>query len=580
MVGQPAPLFSKVWKTAPGDDVAAGRLAAESGLPLTAARLLSGRGLADAASAERFLHPRLSALDDPFLLPGMTAAVNRLWQAIDRGERIVVFGDYDVDGITSTVLMLGVLRGLGAQPAPFLPHRMEEGYGLSVEGLGRCIVEQAPKLILTVDCGTGSVAAVKLAAQAGIDVIVSDHHAPGSGIAPAVAVINPKLGTRPEEQLLAGVGVAFKLAHALVKRGRELGRDAAAKLDLREQLDLVALGTVADLVPLTGENRALVRTGLELLGQTRRIGIAELKSVAGIAGPVEAYDVGFKLGPRLNAAGRLGDALNSLSLLDAQDAGTARNLALHLDNENRARQEVEAAIVAEAMALLDADFDPDRHFGLVAARPGWHAGVVGIVASRVVQRYARPAIVIALGDESGRGSGRSIEDFDLHAALTDCGSHLMKFGGHAMAAGLEIAGCNVEAFRASFNEAAARRLKGRDLRPVQRIDVWMDALGEADDRLLELLDAMRPFGIGNTTPVWGVRQVRIVGEPRYVGADRQHAKLVLAQGSAQRDAIWFGAGGRELPAGPIDVAFQLRRNDYLGRSRPDLHIQDLRPAGG
>lgn len=577
MVGKPAPLFSKVWKTAPADDAAATRLAAESGLPMAAARLLAGRGLTDAGVAEQFLHPRLSALADPFLLPGMAAAVTRIWQAIDARERIVVFGDYDVDGITSTVLMLGVLRALGADPAPFLPHRMDEGYGLSLEGLGRCIAEHKPRLIVTVDCGTGSAPAVRLAAESGIDVVVTDHHAPGAEIAPAVAVINPKLGTRAADQLLAGVGVAFKLAHALVKRGREMGRSAAS-LDLRGQLDLVALGTVADLVPLTGENRALVRMGLDLLGSTNRIGIAELKAVAGIAGPVEAYDVGFKLGPRLNAAGRLGDALNSLSLLDARDAATARTLAKHLDDENRARQEVEAAIVAEAFALLDADFDPDRYFGLVAARPGWHAGVVGIVASRIVQRYARPAVVIAMGDESGRGSGRSIEDFDLHAALTDCRSHLVKFGGHAMAAGLEVEAGRVDSFRAAFNEAASLRLKGRDLRPVQRIDVWMDALGDADDQLLEVLDSLKPFGIGNTTPVWGARSVRIVGEPRYVGADRQHAKLVLAQGAAQRDAIWFGAGSRELPVGPVDVAFQLRRNDYMGRSRPDLHIQDLRPA--
>lgn len=578
MSGRPAPLFSRHWKTTEVDGAVAAGLAAALGIPKGAGRLLASRGFGSPGQVDAFLRPRLSAIRDPFRLPAMDRAVDRIWKALDAGEQIVIFGDYDVDGITSAALLLAVLRALGARAAAFLPHRMDEGYGLTPDALERCIGEHTPSLIVTVDCGTGSTEAVERARARSVDVIVTDHHAPGEQVAPAVAVVNPKLGGYEEEKILAGVGVAFKLAHALLKRGRAAGR-AAAALDLTEHLDLVALGTVADIVPLQDENRTFVRHGLKALAATRKAGLRALMDVAAVGEVVDAYDIGFKLGPRLNAAGRLGDALKALELLTTGDLDLAVSLAQHLNEENHRRQEVEAHMVEAAVADLDARFAPDSDFGLVVARAGWHPGVIGIVASRLVQRYARPVCVIAEMEEALRGSCRSIEDFDLFGALTECSALLAKFGGHAMAAGLELAPGRLEAFRERFNAVAAARLAGRDLRPVQRIDVWLDALADADGRLLDFVEQARPFGVGNPTPVWACRNLRIAGAPRPVGGGR-HLKLLLAEGGTQRDAIWFGAGENPVPAGPVDVAFQVRRNDYFKDGRVDLQVQDIRPAGG
>lgn len=501
----------------------------------------------------------------------------RIWSALDAREKIVIFGDYDVDGITSTALLLGIFRQLGADVAAFLPHRMDEGYGLTPDALDRCIEEHAPRLIITVDCGTTSTVAVTRAAARGVDIIVTDHHEPGHEIAPAFAVVNPKLGTHDDDKILAGVGVAFKLAHALLKRGRDDGR-AVAALDLKEHLDLVALGTVADIVPLVGQNRTFVRHGLVSLGATKRTGLRALMQIAGVSEIVDAYDIGFKLGPRLNAAGRLGDALNALNLLASSNLDESLELARLLHEENARRQDVEKKIVEEAVSALDRSFDASKHFGIVAAGEGWHPGVIGIVASRIVQRYARPTVVIGINEDgTGRGSCRSIEDFDILAALTACAPLLPKFGGHTMAAGLEIARNDIETFREKFNAAAAQKLSGSDLRPVQKIDVWLDALADADERLLAFTEDARPFGVGNPTPVWGCRAARIVGKPRRIGADGKHLKLLLAQGGTQREGVWFGAGDREIPP-VVDVAFQIKRNTFFNDGRSDLMIQDIRAA--
>lgn len=565
----------KLWRVASCDEGQAATLAARLRLPLPAARLLAARGLRDDEAVDRFLNPRLSDLGDPFDLPALDRAVERIWQAIDQRERIAVFGDYDVDGISSTALLVQVLRKLGADAEPFLPHRMEEGYGLSPEALARCVETLAPRLIVTVDCGTGSVAAVQQAARSGIDVVITDHHTPSAELAPAVALVNPKLGPNESLHLLAGVGVVLKLCHGLVKHGRDAGRPGAA-LDLRSYLDLVALGTIADIVPLTGENRILARYGLAQLNRTTSPGLKALADVAGIDKRIDAYEVGFRLAPRLNAAGRLGDALQSLELLLSQDPARIAELAQHLDATNRERQEIEARIVKQALDEIDGYFDPAKNFGLVVAQPGWHPGVVGIVASRIAQRYNRPVAVIALDGDGGRGSCRSIDGFDVVAGLDACKDLLRKHGGHTMAAGLEIDASNVEAFATRFNGAAAAALAGSDLRPVQRVDAWMD-LDEADDRMVDALDNLRPFGMGNTTPVWAARDVRLVGQPRIVG--QGHLKLLVAAGGAQREAIGWGLGGRAVPDGPLDLAFQLRKESYLGRERIVLNIQDFRPSG-
>jgi single-stranded-DNA-specific exonuclease len=535
---------------------------------------MAARGLDTDEAIDHFLNPRLSDLGDPFRLPALEKAVQRIWTAVDGRERIVVFGDYDVDGITSTALLVQVLRVLGADAQPFLPHRMEEGYGLSPEAFTRCREELKPGLIVTVDCGTGSVAAVRAATAAGIDVVVTDHHTPGDQLAPALALVNPKLGPHEELQVLAGVGVAFKLCHALVKHGRAAGR-AAAELDLRRYLDLVALGTITDIVPLTGENRILARHGLAQMNRTECAGLAALARVAGINARIDAYEVGFRIGPRLNAAGRLGDALLSLELLLGSDPQRIEELAHHLDATNRERQEIEARILQQATDEIDDRFDGARDFGVVVARAGFHPGVVGIVASRLAQRYNRPAVVIGIDDEGGRGSCRSIEGFDMVAGLQQCAPLLRKFGGHAMAAGLEIGREQVAAFSERFNEVAAAALSGADLRPVQKVDAWME-LGEADERMMEALEQMRPFGFGNSTPVWAAGGLRLVGPPRVVG--QGHLKLMLASGGVQREAIGWGLGARPIPDGPLDVAFQLRRESYQGRERLVLNVQDFRPS--
>ena len=440
--------MSKIWKTTRCDEILAGRLAGELGIPAPLVALLVARGFSDAEAVDHFLNPRLSDMSDPFLLPGMDKAVDRIWKAIDAGQQIVVFGDYDVDGITSAALMIQVLVRLGAKVRPFLPHRIDDGYGLAEETLQRCIDELRPRLVITVDCGTGAVGSVKLAGRAGVDVVVTDHHEPSGSLAPAIAVVNPKLGVDEDSKALAGVGVAFKVCHALIKRGRQNGRTTAETVDLRPYLDLVGVGTIADVVPLKAENRILTRYGLDQLNQTKSVGLKALIEVAGIRGRLDAYHVGFLLGPRLNAAGRLGDAQAALDLLLTDDPQRAREVAAQLDQSNHERRDIEKQIVEEATKELVSCFDPKKHFSLVLARKGWHPGVIGIVASRIGQSYRRPTIVIALDEtDEGRGSCRSIEEFNIVEHLAKCSDLLIRFGGHAMAAGLDVRVANIEAFR-------------------------------------------------------------------------------------------------------------------------------------
>lgn len=561
----------RIWSTAVHDEARARLIAEQFDLPLPAAVVLAGRGFSEREQIEQFLSPRLSRLCDPFLLPDMERAVARIWSALDRRERVVVYGDYDVDGITASALLIKTLRALGATVEPFLPLRLEEGYGLSPDGLARCIEAHRPSLIVTVDCGTGSVEAVKSAAAAGIDVIVTDHHTPSEEMAPALAVVNPKLGRDEPAKVLAGVGVAFKLCHALLKHRR----DAAKDFDLKKLLDLVALGTISDIVPLTDENRIVARHGLSQLNRTSSVGLRALADAAGVRGRIDTYEVGFRLGPRLNAAGRLGDALNALDLLLTDSVDRARDLAAQLDASNRERQDIERQIVDDVMTELDARFRPDKDFGLVVAREGWHAGVIGIVASRIVQRFHRPVACIGLDGKTGRGSCRGIEGFDMVAGLHACADLLLKFGGHAMAAGLEIEAVKLEDFGRRFNEAARASLANADLRPVQKVDAWL-GLGEADDRLLRALEAMKPFGYGNPTPVWASRGLSVVGPPKTVG--KGHLKLVVAQGGVQREAMGWNMADREIPDGTLDLAFQLKKDAYLGHEKIVLSIQDLRPS--
>lgn len=567
----------KRWTTASCDPASANRVAAEVGVSMPLAMLLASRGYGDVTSAERFLNPRLSDLTDPFLLPGMSAAVDRILAALDAGERIVVFGDYDADGVTATALMVRVLGSLGAKVTPFLPHRVDDGYGLSADTLQRCMDLHSPGLVVTVDCGTCSVEAVRMASAAGVDVVITDHHELNGDPAPAVAVVNPKLGSDPDASLLAGVGVAFKLCHALLKRARERKHAGADKLDLRGYFDLVCVGTVADIVPLKGENRILVRHGLARLGNDPCVGLGSLVAVCGIRGDVDAHHVGFQIGPRLNAAGRLGDAEAALELLLTDDPARARDISLKLDRANRERQEIETQILEEAVAAVEKYYDPERHRVVVVAGRGWHPGVIGIVASRITAKYYRPSVVIALDEETGmgRGSARSIEGFNLVEHIARCAELLGGHGGHAMAAGLDIEASRVEAFREKFNAEASRTLKPDDLIPSLNVDAWI-SLGDVEMRLYEELQRMKPFGVGNRTPVWAAREVQVVGQPRIL--KEKHVKMTLASGGRQFEAIGFGLAERGVPQGSLDIAFNIRVNDYMGGNKLELQLQDFRPA--
>lgn len=566
----------KIWKIRPADEQAAEAIAARARIPLSLARVLAMRGIESAEQVSDYLDPRLADLSDPFLLPDMEKAVARIWEAIDGGEAITVFGDYDVDGVTSAALLVRVLIVLGARVEAFIPDRIDEGYGLSSDAIGRCIAEHGCTLLVSVDCGVNSVDSVAFAQGRGVDVIVTDHHEPEEETAPALALINPKLGSVPELVNLSGVGVAFKLAHALVKMGRNLGRSASADLDLRHYLDLVALGTAADLVPLTGENRIIVRHGLSQLDNTRWAGMEALKAVAGIRGEADTFHLGFQLGPRINAAGRIGQPMQALRLLATDDFAEARTIAKLLDDDNKQRRRIEKEMSDEAFAEIDGYFDPGRHFGLVVAREGWHPGVVGIVASRVSRHYNRPAIIMGL-EEGGRarGSCRSIDEYNMLDGLQACEQHLVKFGGHKMAAGLEVREGALDAFKSGFNDAAAAALGQLDLSPVQQIDAFVGA-GDVDWEFFSQLKRLRPFGQENPEPVWALQGVQVSGCPRVVGEN--HLKLVLTIDGKTFESIAFNYSLDQLPPGKIDVAFTLKENRWNDNSTLQLQVQDIRPA--
>ncbi|MGH7989489.1 MAG: single-stranded-DNA-specific exonuclease RecJ, partial [Limisphaerales bacterium] len=421
------------WSPAPSQPLLAGQLAAHLKISPLLAQCLVNRGFDEIAAIENFLQPRLKNLADPFLLPNMDKAVERIFRALEQNEPLVIFGDYDVDGVTSTALLTEVLRALGWKVDFYLPNRMDEGYGLSSDGVENCLKNFPVKLLLAVDCGSTAVETVNFLRERSVETIVLDHHQVSNPAPNAVALVNPQLAGEKEISFreLCSVGLAFKLAHAILKHGREIKLSGAAEFDLRPLLDLVALGTIADLVPLVGENRILVSAGLRQLNQTQRAGILALKNVAKISEKIGAYEVGFQLAPRLNAAGRLETAEESLHLILSRDLAEAARIAENLDLRNRERQKIEKTIVAEVVGTVRAKFDSQNDFVIVEGQLLWHIGVVGIVASRVLQEFYRPTIII--GGEGGewRGSGRSIAGFDLAAALRECNEHLIRHGGHA-----------------------------------------------------------------------------------------------------------------------------------------------------
>jgi single-stranded-DNA-specific exonuclease len=539
------------------------------GLPCIVA-LLQRKGFTCADDVNAFLQPRLRSLTDPFLLPNMRPAIDRILQAIDRRERVVLFGDYDVDGVTSLALLAEMLRAYGAAPELFLPLRMEEGYGLSRESVERCWEQHRPQLLIAVDCGTSSIDEVAELRRRGTDVIILDHHEPKSALPDCVAVVNPKISDECVFRYLCSVGIVFKVCHALLKtRPLEI-------FALKSQLDLVALGTVADIVPLEGENRTLVQHGLRQLARSSRVGVRKLMEVAGVRAPLCAEDIGFRLGPRLNAAGRLSTAERALQLLLTKDEDEATQLAASLDAQNRERQAVEKQICAAADEQVTGCFDPERDAAIVVGARDWHPGVLGIVASRLMRKYHRPTIVVGFdADGLGKGSGRSIEGLSLVEALGRCDKWLEKYGGHEMAAGLAVREENFAAFADEFRSAVRALISEEALQARLHLDHEL-MLSDLNWDLLRWHGMLEPFGSGNAQPTFFARDVLPASEPQIL--KDKHLVLRLRQRNHHTRAIFFDGASSPLPKPPWDVAFRIQSDEYEGQIRLQVHVHALRTA--
>lgn len=562
------------WIIPPPQPLLADALARELGITPLLGQCLVNRGVDHADAAERFLEPRLKHLADPFLLPNIGVAVERLFHAREHEETVVIFGDYDVDGVTSTALLTEVLRRLGWNVQFYLPHRMDEGYGLSQFAVENCLKRFPTRLILAVDCGSTSTAVVDWLNAQSVDVIVLDHHQVGLPAPSARALINPHHGHSPQFRELCSAGLAFKLAHAVLKRGRDAGLAEAFQIDLRLSLDLVALGTVADLVPLTGENRILVNRGLRQLCETKRPGLVALKEIAQIQA-IGPQEVGFQLGPRLNAAGRLENAIEALQLLLSDDPEECTAIAQRLDARNRERQNIERTIAKDLAHSIRNSFDPAKDFVLVRGDASWHIGVVGIVASRMLQEFYRPTIILGGDGDQWRGSGRSVEGFDLAAALRECDDLLLKHGGHAMAAGLSVMPDKVDVFRARLNEIARAKLQAEQLVPPLRLDAET-TLADLTFGQLRDLEKIEHCGIGNPPVRLLLRNVHQPRPLQRVGADKRHVKLWISDGQVTREAVWWNAGEVALPVGQFDLAFCPELNEYNGLFTVQLRVLDWR----
>ncbi|MBK8039662.1 MAG: single-stranded-DNA-specific exonuclease RecJ [Verrucomicrobiaceae bacterium] len=557
------------WLVKP-DAEGAAELAAETGLPSLLTHLLAQRGITTAEKARDFLVPKLATLGDPRLLPEMPAAVERMLKAVDEKQKVVLYGDYDVDGVTSMALLHLVLKAYGLETKLFLPSRMEEGYGLSMDGLAKCFeLFGKPDLLIALDCGTTSLNETAWLAEQGVDCVIVDHHELSPlGKPKCLAMVNPKLGE--EWHYFCTAGLVFKVAHALLKTR------PAPNFDLKETLDLVALGTVADLVPLVSENRLLVRRGLEALGQTQRHGLRALKLLAGVDGLVQTHHVSFRLGPRLNAAGRLDTAAKALELLLAPEMETAAELANLLEAQNKDRQNVEQAVHAEAEAMLGTLGDLDDLSAIVLGSRNWHPGVIGIVASRISRLCHRPTILVSFGEDGvGKGSGRSIPGFSLVEAIEVCNEHLLGGGGHAMAAGISVEESKFDNFRVAFSAAARKALSDEAMTPLLELDAEVK-LKDLTLSFLENYKLMEPFGQKNPEPLFFCRRVM----PKLPGRSikGKHLRLMLTQDGAGMDSVWFNAPIGNLPPAPWDVAMRLQRSFFRGQEQWQVTLDSVRAS--
>jgi single-stranded-DNA-specific exonuclease len=565
----------RIWESARCEEAAVSRLAAELAVSTVTARLLCIRGLDDPSEARRFLAPSLADLHDPMALADMAVAVERILGAIARKERIAIHGDYDVDGVTSTVILRRALELLGGDVVHFIPERLRDGYGLQPAALDR-LHAQGVQLVISVDCGIRAAEAARHACHLGLDLIITDHHEPDAELPSCVAVINPKRhDCRYPDKNLAGVGVALKLVQALCARsGRVAWLPAFVKV--------AALGTLADVVPLVGENRIIAKLGLEMLSKgPHKVGLRALLEASGLLDKtIDSYHVGFVIAPRINAAGRMSTpdiAARLLLAVDEAMGSEAKHLAEQLNAENLRRQEEEAAIVAEARKAVETDLDVGARTVIVVAGEGWHRGVIGIVASKLVDAFHRPAIVISIDGDVAHGSCRSIPSFNMLAALESCGELMTRFGGHKQAAGLTIETARIRDLRAAVNTFADACLTPDDLRPRLWIDGALSFRGISSQIAAELT-AMAPFGAGNPTPVFHASRVEIVDGPRRV-KDR-HLKMAFRQdGRVMRGIAWRACERESFVAehrSAIDLAFSLEQDVWNGERYLQLSVADFK----
>ncbi len=549
------------------------------GISPLVAQILHNRGVVDPEDARRFLKPDLNALYPPETLPGALEAADLIGRKIDDRRPIVIYGDYDVDGITAVAILWQLLTRAGADVSFYIPHRLEEGYGLNADAL-RQLRSEGADTVVTVDCGITALEEARLARQIGLTLVVTDHHMPLASLPEADAIVHPRIGAGSPNPEICGAGVAFKLAWAIARR---LSRGEKVTPDLRQFLldatALVALGTIADVVPLLGENRVLAGFGIKSLRNSTMPGLAALIASANLGEKrLNSDDVGFWLAPRLNAAGRMGHARLAAELLTRADAARAAEIARYLESQNRSRQTLQRRIFDEAREEIERrNLASDARRAVVLAREGWHPGVIGIVASRLVETYSRPTILIGINGGEGQGSGRSIRNLHMHQVLTDCAEHLLGFGGHAMAAGLRVAPGRIEAFAEAFVARANRLLTARDLEPSLRLDaeVPLDALTEP---LVRDLERLGPFGTGNPRPRFASPSLTLASEPRLVGRNADHLQLHFTDGRQSRKAIAFG---RKDLLEPLQekrrcrVAFEPILNSFNGRTSVELQVVDV-----
>jgi single-stranded-DNA-specific exonuclease len=564
-------------------------LSRRSGLSPLVAQLLLNRGIDDPGRAVAFLDARMGTLHDPELLPGAVEAGDRIVGAVRNGRQVIIYGDYDVDGVCGTSILWTCLKLAGArEPKYYIPHRVEEGYGVNAEALRRLAAEHPSALFVTVDCGISAFREAELARELGVELIVTDHHTIGDGLPPADVVVHPR---RPDGQYpsgdLCGAGVAFKLAWQVCK---SFGDGKRASPHLRDflvrALGLVALATIADVVPLSDENRVLVRHGLAGLASEPMPGVRALMEVSGCSARkrLNTGTVGFVLAPRINAAGRLERAMMAVEMLTTDDAMRARQIALELDRCNARRQEIERRIHDEARAMIEAAGGVADRRSIVLASPGWHPGVIGIVAGRLAEIYHRPTIILAEGDTVAQGSARSIAGFNLYEALKDCSGPLVAFGGHAAAAGLKLAKDDVARFAQLFEERCREGLTAEHLERVMLIDAEVP-LGALSLRVVEEMERLEPYGVGNPKPLLLAGQLEVVGQPRVVGDQQNHLQLRVRQGSVVMRAIGWSLAerGKALgPGTPCSLVFTPSINEWNNHREVQLEIKDFSidaPAG-